>query len=87
MAGIQTDYKELERNALMSLYQSTGGNNWSIKTNWGTDAPLDQWYGVSVDLNGFVYWLNLSDNNLQGSIPGEIGKLKHLKKATSRALS
>lgn len=73
------DYKELERNALMSLYQSTGGDAWSIKTNWGSDEPLDQWYGVSVDLNGFVYGLNLSANNLQGSIPGEIGKLKHLK--------
>ena len=67
-----------DRAALMALYNATDGANWSKSDNWGTDAPLDQWYGVTVDSDGRVSWLNLTDNQLSGPIPAQLGNLANL---------
>ena len=69
-----------DRAALMALYNATDGANWSRSDNWGTDAPLDQWYGVRVDRNGRVLDLGLSVNNLSGSIPPELANLASLER-------
>lgn len=63
-----------EREALIALYQATGGENWKDNTNWCSDKPLDEWYGVSY-WDGHVRSLNLWDNNLTGQIPEELGNL------------
>ncbi|MFI3261581.1 MAG: hypothetical protein R3Y26_01605 [Rikenellaceae bacterium] len=56
-----------ERAILEQIYYATGGDNWTNNTNWCTDAPLSEWYGVYVDSQtGKVRYLNLSDNNLTG---------------------
>ena len=68
----------LERKALMAFYHATDGPNWRWSDNWGTDAPLDQWYGVSVDENGHVFELWLFENHMSGSIPPELGNLTNL---------
>ena len=34
------------REALVALYNATGGPNWANSENWLTDAPLHDWYGV-----------------------------------------
>lgn len=67
-----------EREALMALYKATKGTRWSKKTNWGTDKPLSEWYGVEVDEEGRVVSLDLSKNNLVGSIPDELYDLTAL---------
>ena len=65
------------RAALEALYDATGGDSdWSDKTNWKTDD--EDWYGVTTDGNGNVTELDLSDNNLRGSIPTELGNLTNL---------
>ncbi len=46
-------------------------------TNWNTNAPVDTWFGVTVD-NGHVTEINLVENKLVGTIPPEIGNLTHL---------
>lgn len=74
------DYMTLQKEALMALYESTGGDSWDVNTNWGSDNPLYTWYGVMTDEKGFVYYLSLSGNNLKGTLPAEIGNLKYLKK-------
>ena len=62
-----------ERSDLMTLYEAMGGENWTESDNWGTDAPLDQWHGISVDdSTGRVISINLNRNNLSGEIPPEI---------------
>ena len=33
----------LEREALLALYNSTDGANWTDNTNWGTGADLSTW--------------------------------------------
>ena len=42
-------------------------------------VPLERWYGVELDANGQVIELDLSENQLSGRIPAEIGNLIHLE--------
>ena len=55
------------REALIKLYNSTNGDNWSNNTNWCSDKPVHEWYGVSKDGNG-EYSIDLSKNHLTGII-------------------
>ena len=64
---------------LGALYDALGGAGWTNSANWGTDASLNTWYGVSTDEEGRVTEINLSDNNLLGSIPEEIALLENLE--------
>ena len=71
-----------ERDILIALYDATNGDNWTNNTNWCTNAPLSEWYGVSAnevrDENEITY-LGLSNNNLVGNLPEEIGYLIDLQ--------
>ena len=64
--------------ALAALYTATDGPNWTDNTNWLSTAPLGDWYGVTTDSDGHVTELNLSNNNLIGTIPAELGQLVNL---------
>ena len=65
---------EGDRAALVTLYNATNGSEWEDKTNWLSDEPLGEWYGVSTDAQGRVDTLRLFDNDLLGSIPVELGE-------------
>lgn len=70
---------KLERDALVAIYNALDGDNWNNNTNWCSDKPVTEWYGVSCDTrNGFVSNLDLRGNNLSGVIPEDIGKLEFL---------
>ena len=69
-----------QRTALIALYEATDGANWTDNTNWLSDAPLDEWYGVTTDANGRVTRLSLYDNELSGSIPASLGDLTDLQR-------
>ena len=60
---------------LVALYEATDGANWSNSTNWLTDRPIGEWYGVTTDDVGRVTSLQLRENRLSGSIPAELGRL------------
>jgi Leucine-rich repeat (LRR) protein len=64
--------------ALVALYNSAGGINWTDKTNWLSSEPINTWHGVKV-LNNRVTEVNLGFNNLIGIIPREIGNLTNLQ--------
>ena len=66
-----------DRAVLEVLYHAWGGDDWHDNTNWLTDEPLEDWFGVS-ERNGRVRALSLRDNNLRGEIPPEIGLLGRL---------
>ena len=66
--------------ALVGLYNSTDGENWTNNENWLSQTPLAAWHGVTADANGRVNELDLSDNNLSGSLPSSLSKLADLKK-------
>ena len=61
--------------ALGRFYRATNGPDWTQNTNWLTDAPLEEWHGVTVGLFGQLTILNLNNNNLGGSIPMDVGQL------------
>lgn len=71
--------KAAEREALIALYDSTGGENWTNNDNWCTDKPLSDWYGVTLNFDGFVEMLELENNNLKGKLPEEISDLQALQ--------
>ena len=70
---------ETDREALVALYNATGGENWSISANWLSDAPLDEWEGVRTNDDGRVTELDLFSNGLSGEIPAELGSLSNLR--------
>lgn len=72
--------KDAERDALVALYQDTDGDNWTNNRNWLSNASLDSWHGVSTDRDGRVVELDLSENELDGTIPSELGALTNLEK-------
>ena len=55
----------------MSFYEATDGENWLQNTNWNSEEPLGQWFGVDTDEDGEVLSLRLADNNLSGDMPTE----------------
>ena len=67
--------------ALMDLYNSTGGNSgmWNNDTNWGDAAvSFDLWHGVGTLNSNNVEAINLAWNNLTGTIPSSIDDLVHI---------
>ena len=69
-----TTVENPERAALVALYEATDGPNWIDNTNWLTDAPLGDWYGVETDGAGRVRYLALRQNGLRGAIRLELGQ-------------
>ena len=67
-----------DRAALVALYNATDGPNWDKSNNWLSDEPLSEWYGITADFAGRVTELELSDNNLMGTLPAELGNLSRL---------
>ena len=75
---LRRDIHEVERLALVALYESTDGADWHNNTNWNTDAPIGKWHGLAVT-DGKVIGLDLSSNQLSGSIPAALGQLRALE--------
>ena len=67
-----------EREVLIEFYKATGGDNWKDNTNWCSDKPVGEWYGVETNAKGQVYYLKMFRNNLSGYIPESIGMLTEL---------
>jgi hypothetical protein len=74
--------------ALVTLYNTTGGSSWTNNKNWLSNHPISEWFGVTVGSNGSkgalsdttsVIKLDLSGNNLTGTLPKEIGNLTSIK--------
>ncbi len=81
---------DVDRTALIALYQATDGLNWTNNEGWLSDLPLAEWHGVYTDASGRVSHLVLglewdADRNehvplgLKGRIPPEIGNLDRMR--------
>ena len=62
---------ESDTEYLESFYEASGGEHWHDSTNWNSEEPLDQWFGVDTDEDGEVVSLRLADNGLSGDMPTE----------------
>jgi hypothetical protein len=78
-----------ERAALIALYNSTNGDNWTNNSGW-KEPPLDtdgfsmpgtegSWYGITVS-GAYVTEIVLEANLLSGKIPQDLGNLINLTK-------
>ena len=74
-----------DRVALVALYNATDGSNWEKSDNWLSDEPLSEWYGITADFAGRVTELELSDNNLMGTLPAGLGNLSKLTNLNLRS--
>eukprot|EP00441_Pelagodinium_beii_P020865 CAMPEP_0197661582 /NCGR_PEP_ID=MMETSP1338-20131121/51539_1 /TAXON_ID=43686 ORGANISM="Pelagodinium beii, Strain RCC1491" /NCGR_SAMPLE_ID=MMETSP1338 /ASSEMBLY_ACC=CAM_ASM_000754 /LENGTH=375 /DNA_ID=CAMNT_0043239157 /DNA_START=75 /DNA_END=1202 /DNA_ORIENTATION=- len=74
--------RQLEKQALLDMFNALDGPNWRSTDNWDEDLDpcWDYWYGVTCDEHGYVIKLELADNRLVGSLPATIGNLISLLK-------
>ena len=71
---------EADSLALVALYHSMGGPNWTDRDNWlVAGQPVSEWFGTVLDQDRVVE-LDLSRNNLSGTLPPELGQLTELKR-------
>ena len=82
--------------ALVALYNATDGPNWVDNTNWLTDAPLGEWYGVDTNTASRVVRIDLAGqwdsearkyvrHGLQGELPVELANLTGLTRLDLRS--
>lgn len=70
-----------ERDALIAIYNSTGGGTWTDRTNWlGAPGTECTWFGVRCnDAGSAVIAIQFQNNNLIGTIPEGIGAFASLE--------
>ena len=76
-----------DRELLEAIYDATGGVDWYSQTyaqrntdeDWLTHRPIGDWHGVTVNPNGRVTRLELTENYLLGDLPDEVGDLEYLE--------
>ena len=71
----ETLRRKIQRESLIALYGATGGANWYDNEGWLSDSDVCTWEGVTCNDSGIVTGLELSFNNLIGTIPTNIGGL------------
>ncbi len=62
--------------ALLALYHASNGANWT--NTWDLNQPINSWYGITTNANGCVTSINLTNNQLSGNLPAELGNLSEL---------
>eukprot|EP00002_Diphylleia_rotans_P021384 TRINITY_DN4162_c0_g1_i1.p1 TRINITY_DN4162_c0_g1~~TRINITY_DN4162_c0_g1_i1.p1 ORF type:complete len:1335 (+),score=143.87 TRINITY_DN4162_c0_g1_i1:63-4067(+) len=72
-------YASADLSSLLGLYASTNGSYWIDSRGWDSSLPLCSWFGITcnpsctpeqIELNTCgVYEIDLSGNNLQGTLP------------------
>ncbi len=72
-------HKSIQRQALEEFYHATRGQNWVRNDNWLTNAPLSEWYGISMFLEN-VDAIVLPSNNLVGPLPDSFEELNTIRR-------
>ena len=73
-----TDVPQMECEALVALYESANGAGWEDKTNWLRTTTVGNWNGITVS-DGHVSEIELYVNNLNGTIPFQLGSMTYLQ--------
>jgi len=69
-----------EIDALVDLYDSTGGPEWRNNRNWLEGSPCsNHWFGIFCDKTPSVTIINLNGNLLTGTISSTLSNLTSLK--------
>ena len=73
-----------QREILEAFYNETAGDHWTNNDGWLSGKPLWEWHGIRVNDEGYVWSIDLSENNLKGKIPASLFGLSKLKNLTLR---
>ena len=87
LSPISPQQQQRERQALVSLYQTTGGNTtWLVTDGWLNDSATRSqhaghcsWFGVLCKPNGALIILSIWSNGLIGTIPDQMWILTQLE--------
>ena len=60
------------------LYFASNGSEWYDRTNWLSKEPVCSWHGIVCNSDNVVVSIDLTKNNLSGSLPSAIGLLDTL---------
>ena len=72
-----SEIPQSECEALTTLYNSTDGPNWTNDSDWLVTTTPCNWHGVTCYL-GHVIQIDLTSNQLNGSIPPDLQNLSNL---------
>lgn len=64
---------EMQKEALIDLYNSMGGANWGNNENWVSDRPLWEWEGLDVGISEDIMKLNVS--GVSGEFPASFASI------------
>ncbi|MCP4220554.1 MAG: S8 family serine peptidase [bacterium] len=85
MFAILSPIPAAEREALIALFNATGGSSWFSRINWlqqdgsfNIEGSEGCWQGVTVE-NNHVTRIQLHKNNLNGTLPAELANLPFLE--------
>ncbi|MEW6337096.1 MAG: leucine-rich repeat domain-containing protein [Acidobacteriota bacterium] len=80
-ARLEAAIPAAERQALIDLYNSTNGADWTTSTNWlGAAGTECTWHGVTCNATETsVEMLLLASNHLVGPLPASLGNLSALR--------
>ena len=72
---------EEEREVLMEIFNKTDGRNWENNMHWGNYSVSHcLWYGITCERTShYVISIFLESNNLAGTFPGNLWKLRNLQ--------
>ena len=73
----QTTARQRDSIAIVDIHTALGGTSW--KQKWNLSSPMNQWYGVKVAPDGKITELDLSENNLSGTMPESLTGLTALE--------
>lgn len=62
-----------DKAALTTLFESTGGSDWTDSQGWLGGPLLELWQGVVTDSVGRALELDLRNNGLAGRLPSDLG--------------
>jgi parallel beta-helix repeat protein len=65
--------------ALADLAVSARVSGWKAHSGWGTQTSVCSWHGVACGTDGRVTAVNITQNNLAGSLPESVGRLSELQ--------
>ncbi|RKZ36322.1 MAG: hypothetical protein DRQ49_18120, partial [Gammaproteobacteria bacterium] len=74
---VQSEIPEVECHALVALYDSTDGDNWTENTDWKVTNTPCSWKGVTCS-GRHLTEIDLNTNQMTGTIPIELGNLVNL---------
>ena len=64
-----TDAQSIELSILTALYHGSSGSTWTVSSYWLGDVSHCNWFGITCSENNHVSKIELSNNNLNGSVP------------------